>query len=259
MVQSGGTFLTFGNSAWVIAPVLGAFFLTNGSFSTLYFVSAVAILPITIILIISLRDFKDPEYHSEPYWRHLSVLWKDRNMKSIFIIYLLLQFFYAWMVIYTPIYLHETIGFSWETIGILFSVMLVPFIVLDLPLGRIADKYLGEKELLIAGFATMGISTGLIAFISDNNVLLWGLVLLITRVGAATVEVMADTYFFKKVDASSIYLISLFRTVRPLAYIISPVIATILFVALDIRGLFIVLGLLMFYGVRHSLALEDTR
>lgn len=254
-----GTFLTAGNTAWVIAPTLGAFFLAYGSFPALYVASAVVLIPILLILFVSLRKFSDPEYPSEPYWRHLSLLWKDRNMKSIFIIYLLLQFFYAWMVIYTPIYLNETIGFSWSTIGVMFSIMLIPFVILDVPLGRIADKFLGEKELLVAGFAVMGISTGLIAFITDHNVLLWGAVLFMTRVGAATVEVMADTYFFKKVDASSIYLISLFRTVRPLAYIVSPVIATLLFVALDLKGLFVVLGILMFYGIRHSLALEDTK
>lgn len=180
-------------------------------------------------------------------------------MKAIFMVSFLLQFFYAWMVIYTPIYLHENIGFSWEIIGIIFSVMLVPFVLIERPLGWIADRYLGEKELLVAGFAIMGISTASIAFITDHNAILWGAILFMTRIGAATIEIMSDTYFFKKIDASKIYLMSLYRTVRPVAYIVAPIVASLLFVALDLKSLFVILGILMLYGIRHSLALEDTK
>jgi MFS family permease len=254
-----GAFLTWANLAWVFAPTLSAFLLTWSSFSGLFAISALVILPILVILALSFYRFKDPEYPAEPYFSHISVLWKERNMKSVFVISFLLQFFYAWMVIYTPIYLHETIGFSWEIIGIMFSIMLIPFVVLDEPLGWIADRYLGEKELLVAGFAVMGLSTISIAFVTDDSILLWGTILFMTRVGAATIEIMSDTYFFKKIDASKIYLMSFYRTVRPIAYIVAPIVASLLFVALDLKGLFVVLGILMLYGIRHSLALEDTK
>jgi hypothetical protein len=44
-----------------------------------------------------------------------------------------------------------------------------------------------------------------------------------------------------------------------MAYIIGPIIATILLTIFDIKGLFIALGLLMLYGLRYSLALVDTK
>lgn len=254
-----GAYLTWANLAWVIAPTLSAFIITRSSFSGLFAMSAFVILPILVILSLSLYRFKDPEYPTEPYFSHIKVLWKDRNMKSVFVISFLLQFFYAWMVIYTPIYLHETIGFSWEAIGIMFSIMLIPFVILDEPLGWLADKYLGEKELLVAGFAVMGLSTISIAFVTNDSLLIWSIILFMTRVGAATVEIMSDTYFFKKIDASKVYLMSFYRTVRPTSYIVAPIAASLLFVALDLKGLFVVLGILMLYGIRHSLALEDTK
>jgi hypothetical protein len=52
---------------------------------------------------------------------------------------------------------------------------------------------------------------------------------------------------------------SFYRTVRPIAYVIAPIAASLLFVALDLKGLFVILGILMLYGIRHSLALEDTK
>jgi MFS family permease len=254
-----GAYLTWANLAWVFAPSISAFILTRSSFAGIYITSVVVILPILVILALAFYRFKDPEYPAEPYFSHVSMLWKERNMKAVFMVSFLLQFFYAWMVIYTPIYLHETIGFSWDNIGIMFSIMLLPFVLLDEPLGWIADRYLGEKELLVAGFTVMGLSTVAIAFMTSDNIFLWGAVLFATRVGAATVEIMADTYFFKKIDASKIYLMSFYRTVRPIAYIIAPIAASLLFVTLDLKSLFVILGILMLYGIRHSLALEDTK
>jgi hypothetical protein len=104
----------------------------------------------------------------------------------------------------------------------------------------------------------MAVATALIAFVTEQNAWVWAAILFMTRVGAATVEVMADTYFFKKVDATRAHIISFSRMARPFAYIISPVIATILFFAFDMKGLFIFLGFLMLYGLRYTLALKDT-
>ncbi len=254
-----GSFLTWANLAWIIAPLASAVIIGYVAYTGLYALSTLIILPIICIVTLFFRHFKDPHYPKEPYFSHISVLWKERNIKAIFIISFLLQLFYAWMVIYSPIYLHQVIGFDWKTIGLIFSVMLIPFVLIERPLGFLADRYIGEKELLVAGFAILGVSTAATAFLTDHNALLWGALLFVSRIGAATVEIMSETYFFKKVDASRIYLMSFFRMMRPLAYVIGPVIASILFIALDLKGLFVILGLLMLYGIRHSLALRDTK
>jgi MFS family permease len=78
--------------------------------------------------------------------------------------------------------------------------MLLPFVFVQFPLGRLADKKWGEKEILSLGFIIVAIATGLISFISGGSMILWMTILFITRIGAATIEIMCDTYFFKKVD-----------------------------------------------------------
>ena len=161
------------------------------------------------------------------------------------------------MIIYTPIYLHETVGFDWETIGVMFTVMLLPFVLLEAPLGRLADSW-GERRILSIGFAITAVTTGLIAFVTDHNAVIWAAILFGTRVGAAMIEVMTDTYFFKKVDASRTNTISFFRTARPLAYVVSPIVATLLFTVFDKKGLFVFLGFLMLYGLRYSYAIKET-
>jgi MFS family permease len=104
----------------------------------------------------------------------------------------------------------------------------------------------------------IALATGALSFIEGSNPWVWFILLFITRIGAASVEVMADTYFFKKVDVSKVNIISFFRTTRPMAYVVSPVIATVLFSLIDIRALFFALGLLMLYALRYTMSIEDT-
>jgi MFS family permease len=91
--------------------------------------------------------------------------------------------------------------------------------------------------------------------------ILWAVILFITRIGASTIEIMCDTYFFKKVDGLNANAISFYRMSGPLAYILGPLLATVMFsfFNFEIQYLFLVLGLIMIFGLGFSLALKDTK
>ena len=254
-----GIFLTSVNIAWIISPLITSFILTNGDYWKIYMAAAALLLPVIFIVKRNLKNFKNQNYDKTPILKTIKEIWISKDTRNIFMISFLMQFFFAWMVIYTPLYLHNQIGFDWGQIGILFSVMLLPYVFTELPLGKIADDKLGEKEIMSIGFIIMAISTGIISFISNGNFFLWMAILFITRIGASMVEIMSETYFFKKTNVSQMQVVSMFRTTKPLAYIIAPITATILFSFIEFKFIFIVLGFLMFYGLRFSLALRDTR
>jgi Na+/melibiose symporter-like transporter len=73
---------------------------------------------------------------------------KTKSIRTIGAINVLLQLFYTFMVIYVPIYLTEVIGFSWSELGLILCIALIPFVLLDSPVGELADKKYGEKEFL---------------------------------------------------------------------------------------------------------------
>ena len=171
----------------------------------------------------------------------------------------ILRFFFAWMVIYMPIYLHVHIGFSWSEIGIMFAIMLLPFALLELPAGKIADRWLGEKEILSAGFLIAALFTILVSFITSNNFFIWTATLFMMRVGASLIEIMTESYFFKHVQGDDNNIISFFRITRPAAYIIGPIVASIALIFLDLRFIFIILGLILFSGLYYSFRIEDTK
>jgi membrane protein YdbS with pleckstrin-like domain len=83
----------------------------------------------------------------------------------------------------------------------------------------------------------------------------WAALLLLSRVGAASIEVARDSAFFKHVDSRDLSVIAVLWTAMPLAYLISPIVFTLLNWSLGSpAAVFAVLGtvLLLFGAVVHS-------
>lgn len=258
MGKTRGTYLTALNLGYVIAPTITGFVLARMGFSALYIIAAVILIPL-FMLVINSQSYSHVHISKTNIWKDLSRLFKNRDVKNIVIANFLLQFFYAWMVIYTPVYLHETLLVPWDTIGHLFSVMLLAFILTQIPLGRLADRWIGEKYLLIAGFITIAIATSLLFFLPHFTLPLLAMVLFFTRIGASCIEVMTESYFFKKVPKTEAGTMSIFRNTYPVAYIIAPIIGSAIIMLAPHRYLFLVLGIIMLLGIFVILPIRNTQ
>jgi MFS family permease len=233
--------------------------IAKSSFMGIYLFGAIIMILVSIIFMLFLHDFIDPKYTKVPIIKTFKVFIKNRNLSKIYFINLTLKLFFAWMVIYTPIYLYEYMGFGWDKIGTIFTIMLIPFVILDLPLGKLSDK-MGEKKMLLWGFCIMIFFTLLIPFISIAKVWIWAIVLFGTRIGAATIEIMSESYFFKAVNEKKADEISFFRNTTPLSYVIGPLFAipVLLFVP-SFKYLFFVLGIIILFGLLTTLRLKDIK
>ena len=255
-----GWLLTAMNLAFVFSPFIVGSIIndTSDGFWKIYAISSIFIILAHMVVVNKLRSVKDIEYHSPPILETFRKVSKNKDIFNIYISSFLLEFFYAWMVVYTPIYLNMAMGFNWSQIGIMFSIMLTAFVILEIPLGKIADKYLGEKEILTAGFIIAGLSTAALSLIESRSLIVWTLVLFATRVGVSCIEVMNDTYFFKKVKASDSDVISFFRNASPVAYIVAPALSSLILYFIDYKYLFAILGAIMLTGIKFSLSIKDT-
>ena len=255
-----GTLLTTTNIAFLLAPFLAGLILTNGDFWKLFFASGIIIAPTLLLFIIKFHDYADPEYDHARFIPTIKEIWKRKNIFHILASGFLLRFFYVWMVVYIPLYLHNFMGIANSTIvGIIIPISILPFVLFEYTLGKLADSRFGEKEILIAGFIITAITTFSIALINTPSVVVWAAVLFCTRIGASFIEIMTETYFFKKIDATDAHLIGYYRNVRPLAYLIAPIIATGTLLIFGYQQLFIVLSVIMLYGVYHASMIEDTK
>ncbi|MDP6387794.1 MAG: MFS transporter [Candidatus Pacebacteria bacterium] len=253
-----GIFLTIINSSLIFSILIVGLILTNEDYWKIYLISAGVLLPFLFIIFTKFRNFKDPVYENFKIWRTFKKFKADRNISNIFMAQFILKFFFSWMVVYMPIYLHDYIGFNWQQIAAIFFIMLLPFILIEIPAGKIADRWIGEKELLLAGFIIMALSTMVIPFIGTASFILWTTILFVTRIGASLVEIMTESYFFKHVKGDDANIISFFRMTRPLAYIAGPIAAIIALQFFPFQYIFLVLGIIMFLGLKYSLALKDT-
>ncbi len=253
-----GIFMTVINTAWILGPLIGGMLIIENDYKGVYIGAFALLFPLLYLVYKNFNNFKDSRYANFSALQTISRIIKDRDISGIFIINIVLQTFYAWMTVYTPIYLHNTIGFDWKEISIMFTIMLIPFVIVDAPLGRLADKKWGEKEMLAIGFIIMGISTGALVFFGVKSFVTWAILLFLTRIGAAIAEVMIETYFFKKVDGKDPEVLSMFRITRPLSFFIAPVIATLGLVYTSERYLFVVLGVICLLTLFPIFKIKDT-
>ncbi|MDD5068401.1 MAG: MFS transporter [Candidatus Pacebacteria bacterium] len=251
-----GIFLTMCNLAFVLSPFVVGHLIGENNYTSVYTLSFIFLLLLLPIIMSKFKGFKDPDYSPMHVGNALSHFKGNGNLFHIYVTNFLLHFFYAVMIIYTPIYLHQYIGFSWGTIGEMFSIMLIPFILFQIPGGEISDHF-GEKGILIVGLIVMAISTLFLSFIGQN-VVAWTILLFFTRCGASLVEIMTETYFFKHVKGKNSNVIGFFRTASPLSFVITPIVATLFLLLFPMQYLYLLVGVMLLLGIQFAYSIKDT-
>ncbi|MSU45244.1 MAG: MFS transporter [Candidatus Zambryskibacteria bacterium] len=252
------TYMTLANITFVISPALVSILVFNNNYTYVYLLSSLFLLPLFYLI----KKFKNLEITNI---KHIKIrettaeYIKDKDLYNIFISNLLLQLFYAFMVIYMPLYLAKIIGFSWSEIGIIFTIMLLPFVMFEIPVGEMEDDKYGEKEFLTIGFIILGLATICMSFITVKSFWIWAAILFVSRIGASLVEVSVESYFFKKVNQEKGDIIGFFRMARPLSFIIAPILATLSLQFIPFQYVFIVIGAVVIIGCHYSLGLRDTK
>jgi len=250
-----GIHLTIINLGFLFGPFVSTQILELFGFHGVFLFALFLNIIIFIFSIISFRNISDTFSYDLKVFDLIKKAYQRKDIISVYYISFILEFFYALMVIYSSIYLID-LGFSWKDIGIIFTIMLLPFVVFQYPAGIMADKKTGgERKLIFFSLLLMAFSTFL--FVSESGSLIfWALVLFLTRVGASLIEILRDSYFFKRIDGRDVDLINFFRTATPLAYIIASTISSILLIFFSIKAIFLVLVLFILSAIIPALRLK---
>lgn len=253
-------YFTFINLGWIISPTLSSWLINISGYQLIFVAAAFLTVPVFFVISRQKDNLKqEAKYHHEKFSSVLRNTWNNRNLRGIFFIALLLQIFYNTAVVYLPIYLHQNLGIAWSELGLMFSIMLIPFLFFEIPAGIIADKYLGEKEFLFAGFAILIISLFLFFFVKTTSFWLWSSILFFSRIGAALIEAMRESHFFKLVDAKDISYINFFRSSAPLGYVIGPILAVIILAFLPINYIFLCIAIITMSAFYCIYSIKDTK
>ncbi|NBD73512.1 hypothetical protein GVX82_00515 [Patescibacteria group bacterium] len=255
-----GLFLTVMTIAAVLSPLLLALILGDGeAYGRVYFLASLFLIPFTFILGYATQNFRDPEYRPLHLCETLGTLWGNHNLRRILCAQFLLRLFFSWSVIYTPLLLVQQLGFTWEDFGVILAIALTAYVIFEYPTGWIADNILGEKELLLTGIGLIATTLMIIPYFTAMPLLAWAALFFINRIGASFVEVTTESYFFKLVNGTDTNLISVFRMLRPLAFLVGSVSASVALFFVSLPVLFLLFGVSMLVGLLIVLPLQDTR
>jgi len=259
--SSRGLLLTLASLVGAFSPLISGLLIggTGTDFTSAYLVSALTLIPVLLIIIIFFRRFADPEYSEIDLFQAISTFWANINIRCVFIAGFLLQMFFMMMVVYTPLYLTGTIGLTWAEFGVIMFFAQLAYVIFEYPIGIIADRYIGEKEMMALGFLIIIIATSWMSFVTVASVLVWSIIMFTTRVGAALVEVTTESYFFKQTKSSDAQIISFFRLTRPLAYVLGAVVASLALLYLPFNLIFIVFAILMVPAMFCAVLIEDSK
>lgn len=220
--------------------------------------SIIGVLFITIVSI-HFRHFHDPNYKEVRVMDTLQTFFATRDMRNIFLTHLSLQIFFAWTVIYIPLYLATEIGLGWDTLGAIIGVGLFAYVIFEWPVGQLADNYLGEKEMMALGFLIIIVTLSWISFMTAATTIAWMVLMFLNRTGAALVEVTTESYFFKHTKGTDANLISFFRITRPLGLVIGSLIGSATLLYVSFQSAFIVFACCLLPAMILTLTLRDTR
>jgi MFS family permease len=258
--KNRGIFLTILNTPPIIATIITGYILTGHNFGDIYTLSALFLLPLLFLSVTQFKNFVDPKYKRVEVGKVMERLSTHRAVRNILIDNIVLQMFYAIMTIYLPLYLQREIGLSLSEIALMFSIMLIPFVLLQFPIGKVADEKIGEKELLIGGFILMGIAMSTIGWMDTHSVVIWTIILVATRIGAAIVEIATETYFFKHIHPTDADMIGVFRMSHAIAFALTPLVGAVVLRYVDIQNMFIIgASIILIVGLRYAFDLRDTR
>lgn len=254
-----GWYLTAMNIAFIVGPFLSSLLLSGNDFKQVYIFILILVFPIIFLASELFSNFEDSTYDKIKIFSSFRKLRKSTDVYATIMSDFILRFFYAWMIIYTPIYLYQYQNFSLSEITLILSIALIPFLLIQSFAGKIADERLGEKEMLTIGFIVTAFFTALMSFIDSSNISVWIAILFMTRVGASMIEIMTETHLFKRIDSSDINVISIYRITRPVAYIFGTLLGTLFLYIISFNMIFFILGGIVLYGIRYSLSITDTR
>jgi len=162
------------------------------------------------------------------------------------------------MLIFTPLYLLD-LGYSWHQLGVAFTIMLIPFVLIQYPMGVLADKKTGEKEFLVFAIFVMGISTFIFYCANAPGIVIWTLILLATRIGAALIEILRDSYFYKRIDGRDVDIIDFFRTSKSVAYITAAILSSLTLFFFPMKAIFLLVSAVVLSALYPAFRLVDNK
>lgn len=241
-----GRFYLFTNIGWVIGPIVGGLLAKTYGNEAAFIFTAFCYLILAAIFFHQNLIVKNPHLHhrkeevvvkesSRLFWGNLRDFARDRELRHSFLVSFGMYFWWSISSIYMPLAL-SNLGYSQAVIGLIFSLSVVPLILLEFHATDGAQKF-GVRKYIIMGYTLLSVI--LLFFTTASPSMLVKLMILV-NIGAAFIEPNKEVFFFKvvkKEDEERFY--GIYNTSYPIAYIVAPVLGSLLLTSFGMNGIWL--------------------
>ncbi len=185
-------FGTFANAGLLIGPLIGGFLAgAFGIRSPYLFAAILLVVPLNLILVFGMKDGHSNTNKNQAVMDFLPVLkefLQQRELKLLALCTVSLYFWYAARWIFGPLFLHD-LGYSPYIIGVWLAVSVLPFLLFQIPIGKLSDK-IGKSRIMCLGFLISAVSLIPLGFMSSISSLL--ATIFIVSIGTAFIEPLIE-------------------------------------------------------------------
>ncbi|MBU4246257.1 MAG: MFS transporter, partial [Nanoarchaeota archaeon] len=243
-LSSEGKYFTVMNLGMFLGILNGGIIAKSYSYTTVFSYASLFFLGIYAISgSMGIRDIAIKRKESENSIKNAIIFFSDIKLRKIFVSNLGLYFWSFVAFLYLPIIL-MSLGFDFGKIGIIFAIMIVPYIMLEYPIGRLAEKE-GSKKYISLGFFAITIASFLI-YVNYGAINSMILFFFLAFMGAAAIEPLNEMELDKHSKKSNIIEnMSVFKTSIRIAHFLGPLSAAAMISLFGMREMFLVLAIIM--------------
>lgn len=247
--QTRGVVVALQHVGRMLGPIIAAFLTVKIGIKAPYSVSLILMSISGILLYFATLNFKDKKYAPAQVTKSFKLIKERPALRKSLLSILLLHVFYALMVTFVPVYLADVKGIKPESLGLIFTIMLTPFVILGYPIGKHIDGGASGRLMARYGLFIMAITTLMFPVIDSNSLIIWGSILLLSRVGAVMLETAGEGIFFKAIEEEETELLGVMRDMQPIGYFIASFVSVVTLLIGDVKDIFYIVGLILILGI----------
>lgn len=242
--KNEGLIYTLTNISWFVSPIFAGFLANKYGIKSVFFFAAIIFLITSIILRFSeIKDNRKTKRLNKNSLKVFLNFFKNKDRVKAYILGGGIDFWWALIYIYIPIYLFEN-GFSTKIIGYFLGAIVIPLVLIEYPVGKFAGKK-GFKKLFVLGYTILGIAA--LASFFMSNIYLILLILVLASFGAGMLESTTEAYFFdtiSKKQRDKFY--GSYNTTSDIHAFLGRALPATILLFLPFRSIFILFGVAMF-------------
>lgn len=247
--QERGMVVSLQHVGRMLGPMIAALITVSFGIQAPYKVTFLLFIITGILLYSATSQFKDKAYTPISLFNSLKVIVNRSDVRKPLTSILLLHIFYSLMVAFVPIYLLDTIGLDVRSLGILFTIMLLPFVLLAYPIGKRLDTGSSGRRAAQYGLIIMTFATFAFPIIHTKSLIIWGTILVISRIGAVMLETAGEGIFFRNIKEEETELLGIMRDMAPLGYFIGSLVGIIVLSVGNLSHIFYAIGIILIIGI----------